>query len=225
MFRFSCFKRWKQKQVEENNAQGLRYLYGIGAKKDTEKAIKFLRVAANQGHPGAQTELGMCYLHGGEVEKDVEEAVSFFRLAANQGHPAARAELGKCYLRGKGVGKDEKEAVRLLRLASDQNCAEAQCVLGYCHEHGKGVAKNRWEAEKLYSLSANQGNESAKVLLATMLKKTEKILKLAAEQKGARGRVHYQRNNRNNIGKSYVNTLKSHIEEVIEQPSNKARQL
>jgi TPR repeat protein len=91
--------------------------------KNFQQAVRLWTLAAEQGHPKAQTGLGICYFHGhGGITKDFQQAVRLWTLAAEQGHPDARYNLGICYFDGKGVQSNHKEAVRLWTLVvADQH--------------------------------------------------------------------------------------------------------
>jgi hypothetical protein len=49
-----------------------------------KKALLWLRMAAEQGHPKAQRLLGMMYHNGEGVPRDYNEAIKWFRKAEEQ---------------------------------------------------------------------------------------------------------------------------------------------
>ena len=53
--------------------------------KDLAEAVKWYRLAAEQGDADAQVELGLCYRKGIGVQKDLAEAKRWFQKAAKQG--------------------------------------------------------------------------------------------------------------------------------------------
>ena len=55
-------------------------------------------MAAEQGYPPAQYDLGNCYLNGLGVQKSQAEAVEWIRKAAVQGH-----EKAQDYMREQGL--------------------------------------------------------------------------------------------------------------------------
>ena len=61
------------------------YIKGKGVKADPAEAVKWYRLAADQGLDEAQYNLGVAYLEGSGVEKDRVEAAKWFRMAADQG--------------------------------------------------------------------------------------------------------------------------------------------
>ena len=66
-------------------------------------AVKWYRLAAEQGLAGAQFNLGLKYDNGEGVIQDDQTAVKWYRLAAEQGLASAQINLGMMYSRGEGV--------------------------------------------------------------------------------------------------------------------------
>ena len=86
---------------------GRRLVWGLeGTKKDPRAGLKWLRLAAEQGHARAQTQLGMAYQKGRGVGRNIPESAKWMRKAAEQGHPKAQFEMGVYYRDGKGVPRD-----------------------------------------------------------------------------------------------------------------------
>ncbi|MGM9822925.1 MAG: toll/interleukin-1 receptor domain-containing protein, partial [Muribaculaceae bacterium] len=126
-------------------------------KKNYTEAVKWYRKAAEQGHAGAQNNLGVCYENGYGVTKDYYEAVKWYRKAAEQGNARAQCNLGVCYEYGQGVTKSITEAVKWYRKAAAQDYAPAQDNLGDCYFLGNGVTQDYAEAVKWYRKAAEQG--------------------------------------------------------------------
>ena len=76
------------------------------------KAVRWYRLAAEQGNAEAQSKLGAMYYLGDGVPEDDAEAVRWFQMAAEQGHAEAQTILGLMYAKGEGVPEDDAEAVR-----------------------------------------------------------------------------------------------------------------
>ena len=51
-----------------------------------EEALKYFRLAADQGHPTAVFCIGECYYKGNGVEKDLAEAAKWYRKALDAGY-------------------------------------------------------------------------------------------------------------------------------------------
>jgi TPR repeat protein len=59
------------------------------------EAVRYYRLAADQGYMDAQYQLGCHYEAGKGVTKDSNEAKRWFRLAAAQGHVDAQKRISK----------------------------------------------------------------------------------------------------------------------------------
>ncbi len=91
---------------------------------DLDKAVRYFRMAVDQGHKKALDRLYKLGIDHDDVE-DLEEAIHYFRMAADKGHADAQYKLGLCYVKGEGVTMnldeaDLDEAVRYFRMAVDQ---------------------------------------------------------------------------------------------------------
>ena len=99
--------------------------------QDDAEAVRWYRLAAEQGDAAAQVNLGVDVLKtDGVSPRDDAEAVRWYRLAAEQGDANAQYSLGSMYENGRGVPQDDAEAVRWYRLAAEQGNAYAQANLG-----------------------------------------------------------------------------------------------
>jgi TPR repeat protein len=129
---------------------------------DYVTALKEWRPLAEQGHAGAQNNLGVLYSNGNGVLQDYQEAVKWFRLSAEQGNVNAQNSLGSMYDNGEGVIEDDKEAVKWYRLAAEQGDDEAQTSLGVMYALGTGVIEDIVLAHMWWNIAASQGHEGAK---------------------------------------------------------------
>ena len=68
--------------------------------QDYAEAVKWYRLAADQGYADAQNNLGVMYDQGQGVPQNYAEAVKWYRLAADQGDAAAQYNLGVMYDKG-----------------------------------------------------------------------------------------------------------------------------
>ncbi len=152
----SCALR---EQAFAQHILGLWYDTGdYGLAEDDEEAVRWYRLAAEQGNAGGQSALGFMYARGEGLPEDDEEAVRWYRLAAEQGYAGAQYNLGLMYAEGEGVPEDDEEAVWWYRLAAEQGHASAQHKLGLMYAHGAGVPEDLVLAYMWYNLSAAQGN-------------------------------------------------------------------
>jgi hypothetical protein len=101
-------------------------------------AVKYFQMAADQGHVGAQYNMGASYYIGQGVEKDFKMAVKYFQMAADQGNTVAQHNLGVCYLNGEGVKKDPKIAAEYFQMSGDSGNADAKIQLN-AHGENKNI--------------------------------------------------------------------------------------
>lgn len=134
-------------------------------------SLDSLRILAEQGNAGAQSNLGTCYYTGDGVTKDYAQAVYWYRMAAEQGLAAAQNNLATCYKRGHGVEQDDVQAAYWFRKAAEQGLPAAQTWLGSCYYHGYGVTKDYAEAVSWYRVAAEQGMAAAQNNLGTCYKR------------------------------------------------------
>jgi TPR repeat protein len=69
--------------------------------QDHTEAIKWFRLAAEQGDTRAQSNLGTMHGQGKGVRQGYVEVVKWFRLAAD--HANAQYNLGNMYYEGRGI--------------------------------------------------------------------------------------------------------------------------
>ncbi len=83
-----------------------------GAKKDQnpKTGIRWLREAAKDGLPIAQSCLGLLYASGLVVEKDEQKASRLYRRAAEYGDPLGQTALALASFRGVGVEENRIDA-------------------------------------------------------------------------------------------------------------------
>jgi len=149
-------------KAEQGDAQALAslgYMYsiGFGVPQDDAEAVRWYRLAADQGHDRAQYNLGLAYANGHfGVPQDEAEAVRWYRLAADQRNSDAQYNLGIAYDNGQGVPEDDAEAVRWYRLAAAQGDDLAMFNLGAMYYEGRGVPKDDVQTYMWFNLSASR---------------------------------------------------------------------
>lgn len=159
--------------------------------RNNPEALKWLKLAADQGQVEAMYELGDIYGDGKcGVERNEEEAVQWFTRAADQGHLFAKQslrpikekrdlklaaksgdvealyDLGDNYW---GSYRDRErsavEAVKWFKLAAAQGDAGAMFRLGEIFRYGRfgprGIEQNQAEAVRWFKLAADRGNNGA----------------------------------------------------------------
>ena len=93
---------------------------GSGSPKDDTKAVRWYRMAAEQGHAEAQHYLGTMYFFGEGVPKNATEAVRWFRQAAKRGYVKSQYNLGLIYYEGEGIPIDNVQAYVWFSMAANQ---------------------------------------------------------------------------------------------------------
>jgi uncharacterized protein len=88
--------------------------------------VKWLRLAAEQGHAQAQHNLGFMYDSGQGVPQNDAEAMKWYRLAAEQGHADAQYNLGVMYRDGQGIPQDYVQALMWFNLAASEQATAVQ---------------------------------------------------------------------------------------------------
>src|SRR6516165_514271 len=91
---------------------GEHYYSGKGVPQNYAEAIKWFRLAAEQGLDRAQFVLGKSYQDGRGVPQNYVEAEKWLRLAAERGLAVAQLDLGSLYAVGQGVPQDYGEAAK-----------------------------------------------------------------------------------------------------------------
>ncbi len=143
------------------NAQfmlGLMHAQGQGIEQNFYEAAKMYRLAGNQGHTGAQVNLGSLYENcKGNGPCNSEEAANWYRRAAEQGDAVAQYNLGVMYGIGRGVADNEWAAKVLFRNSAEQGYAPAQYNLAVSYERGLGGPVDLVAAYAWYDLAAQRG--------------------------------------------------------------------
>src|SRR5712692_8832088 len=88
-----------QRDAEAQHMLGFLYHFGVnynGAKipQDYKEAIRWYRLAADQGCADSQDQLGEMYISGKGSAQDYQEAAWGYRLAAEQGLSRTHAHRG-----------------------------------------------------------------------------------------------------------------------------------
>ena len=102
------------------------YLAGQGVPRDYAQAVRWTRLAVDQGFAAAQHNLGFMYANGRGVPQDYAQAVRWTRLAADQGDARAQYALGRSYFTGEGLPQDYVEAHKGANLAASRATGDYQ---------------------------------------------------------------------------------------------------
>ena len=105
------------------------YFVGRGVKKDTRKAISWLKKSAEKNFAMAQYDLAMCYEKGRGVKQNLFTARDYYLTAAENGNVYAQLKMGDWYRRGYTVDEDLGQAVTWYSRAEQQGSKEARNIL------------------------------------------------------------------------------------------------
>lgn len=139
--------------------KGDNYFFGMnGVTRNYSEAVRYYNIAAQQGYPPAQCQLGFCYQNGYGVELDMVAAVKWYSAAAEQNYARGLNLLAICYKTGgKGVDINESLAFKLFDQSARLGSPFGQRYLGECFEYGIGVEKDIDKAISLYRKAVDNG--------------------------------------------------------------------
>ncbi len=149
----------KEGNAEAQNKLGICYDQGLGVERNKAKAVKYFRLAAEQGYADAQYNMAANSYH------KKSEMLKWYKLAAEQNHPGALSGLGQVYFDGNGVTKNYKTATGYFLRAAELGDATGQFWYGMSNYWGHGVLKNYAEAARNFQLAAEQQHTSAMTYL------------------------------------------------------------
>ena len=121
--------------------------------RDYAEALKWYRMAAEQGDIEAEIALAWMHHFGHGTVQDDAEAMRWLRKAASQGDAGAAASVAKMHLLGWGVKQDSSEAVRWYRMSVEGGNMQAGVELGDIYEFGRGVKQDYVQAQMWYALA------------------------------------------------------------------------
>jgi len=135
-----------------------------GSTSNKEKAFKWYKMAAEQGHVSAQLNLGVIYNQGIGAKQNYAEAAKWYGKAAAKGSKKGQLNLGILYDLGRGVKKDLVKAAEFYKKAAKQGMRDAQYNLGIIYYNGEGGVKQDYsESYAWLSLATEQGSELASI--------------------------------------------------------------
>lgn len=160
-----------RKKAEAGDAEAqnrLGVIYQTGDKDtpvDPVEAVKWYRMAAEQGFDTSQFNLGGMYIKGSGVQKDSTEAIKWLRKCA-EGNGAAYHLLPLLFEDfEKSFPQERAEYAVLVRMVAEKGKMIGQQMLGILYYRGDGVPKDKTEAINWWLKAALQGGTSAQELL------------------------------------------------------------
>lgn len=154
---------WLEKSVEQGNPLaelklGELYARGIHVKKDLDKAISLMKLAANQNYWPAAFALGDL----AKEQKAYPEAKEWYLKAATHGFLPAQFALAELYLNSETPFHDTHEGYLWMLKAAQNNYEKAQLALSKFYSEGKVVPQDEHLAKEWQkmALQTAQGETS-----------------------------------------------------------------
>ncbi len=141
---------------------------GTGVPKDDQQALRYTKLAAEQGNPAAQCALASRFLSGRGVTKDEDQAAELAAKSAAARDPCGQRLLGSLYMEGAGVLPDQKKGIQLIRWAADQGYAAALYDLGRDYGTGDGVTQDFPLSRTYLEAAIAKGYQMAAIRLGEM---------------------------------------------------------
>ena len=165
-------RRWMvlARRYGQGECKPWRRIRNADDRRENAEVVRMMTEAAEQGHAGAQCQLGFMYRYGQGVPESDALALEWYRKAADQGYAKAQCNLGVMYRDGRGeLSQSHALAVEWFRKAADQGHAQAQCNLGFMYRHGRGgLPQSDALAVEWYRTAADQGVAEAQSNLGFM---------------------------------------------------------
>ena len=129
--------------------------------KDYADALRWYRLAADQGNAAGQLNVGRIYEHGWGIRLITSRLCTGIAWRRPRATPARRTTSARSTISGHGVKQDYAEALRWYRLAADHGNTDAQNSIGALYDTGHGVKQDYAEALRWYRLAADRGDAGA----------------------------------------------------------------
>lgn len=149
---------------------------------DPAESIRWLRTAAESGHPSAQLHLAkhlrvtlVLGVSQGKHEEFRREALIWLRKAAHQGVAKAMCLLGDAYRDGEAVIQDSSIAFDWFTRAAESGDLDGQYALGEAYEIGSGTKTDVVNAFRWFQKAADAGHASAQFKVADMFERGEGV--------------------------------------------------
>lgn len=167
-----CIKAANLGYSKSQNCLGLYYVI----KENYKEAVKWLSLAAREGYPDSQYDLGYCLFYGYGIEKNEDEAIDWYMKSAKQGYEPAKELL---------MGKDGN--IDWLIKIAKKGYVDAQYKLGFLYQNGGNKSilfgvRGRYKVEQSYEkaiswylIAAENGSVEAQVSLGLLYERGEGV--------------------------------------------------
>lgn len=127
-----------------------------------------LRLAAANGDPSAEFEVGARLAEGKGTDQNFKEAAKWYQRAASKGFIQAQYRLGTLYERGLGLKADEERAKDWYQRAAEQGNVKAMHNLAVLSANSRKGAPDYALASKYFSDAAEHGLPDSQFNLAVL---------------------------------------------------------
>lgn len=127
-----------------------------------------LRLAAANGDPSAQFEVGARLAEGKGTDQNFKDAAKWYQRSASQGFAQAQYRLGTLYERGLGLKADEARAKEWYLRAAEQGNMKAMHNLAVLSANSKSGSPDYATAAKWFSDAAQRGLADSQFNLAVL---------------------------------------------------------
>jgi len=147
-----------QPAFEEGNQDATYWLFvaynvGLGAEKDEDKALEYLKTLAECGYIDMQWELAsmcQCYYWDNRKREMQREAVKWYEKLAKLGEEEAMYRLGECFSDKSSGKRSCRKSFLWYKRAAERGHKEAMEELGFCYRRGIGTKKDLATAAEWY---------------------------------------------------------------------------
>ena len=161
-------KRAAAGDIKSQLTLGIRYRDGRGVKQDRAEALKWYRMAADQGDGAGLDNVGFMHLSGWGVPKNWDIGTAYFKASARTGHAQGIYNLGRSYYSGQGVEQDTPKAIATWQRAAQKGHENATWRLAVLHAAGEGVPQDHAKAKALCTPLAQKGHLASLLLLGEL---------------------------------------------------------
>lgn len=148
-------KKAKEKDALAEHELGLRYLLGRGFKPDTNKAVFWIKKAADEDLPAAEFNYGIMLNNGIGVRWNPFKSFDYFISAAKNGMPEAEYVAGLFYVDNLVVNRNLLEAYKWIKKAADDGVKEAKKTLLEFNKSGINFSTDSLNAKNLTNKNDN----------------------------------------------------------------------
>lgn len=134
---------------------GRMYTEGNGVSINCDRAVEYLKQAAETGNADAAFDLAVFAENGRCAPKNESAALAWYELAAKNGDARAPNAIGIIYLGQREIARDLNKAAFWFRRGANVFDADAYYHLGEMYAEGQNVPKDPIEAYMWFDLSAS----------------------------------------------------------------------